>query len=455
MENHLLVADVSAISAVEAEQSLLGAILLDNDAYDIAASIISADDFTVRDNRLIFEAVGQMIAAGREVDMITVFDFVQTTGAKIDKPLQYLNELAQKTPGASNVARYAEIVRGRSMRRALARVGAKLIDLAQHTGGRDIAELIDEAQGAVLALSESARQNSAGFVSLNDVLFDVMGRVDEQSQCGDESGITGTPTGFADIDARTTGMNPGELIIIGGRPSMGKTSLAMNIAENAARLSRKPSMVVSLEMPNEQLGVRLVASAGRLNQHRLRTGRLADDEWPRVTHAVTQLADTPIYLLEESALTPAALRTHLRRAQRTAGVEFGVIVIDYLQLMYSDRRSSDMRSQEVADISRALKAIAKEFKVPVIALSQLNRGLENRPNKRPIMADLRESGAIEQDADVIMFVYRDEVYNPDTPDKGTAEIIIAKQRNGPLCTVRLAFQNAFTRFENFAEPERY
>ncbi|CAM2175551.1 Replicative DNA helicase DnaB [Burkholderia latens] len=441
--------NVASISSIEAEQSVLGAILLDSEAYDIAASIISPDDFTTRENRLIFEAFGAMLSAGVAVDVVTVFDHLQTAGAKIKEPLRYLNELAQSTPGASNVARYAEIVRGRSIRRALSRVGAKLIDLAHHTGGRDIATLIDEAQQSILALSDNARRNDAGFVSLNSVLFRVMERVDELSQREDSSEVTGIPTGFTDLDARTTGMQPGELWIIGGRPSMGKTSLAMNIAENAARLSEKPAMVVSLEMPNEQLGVRLVASAGRLNQHRFRIGKISDDEWPRVTHAVTQLSSTPIYLLEESMLTPSALRTHLRRAQREVGGEFGLIVVDYLQLMYSDRAGNEVRAVEVAEISRALKNIATDFKVPVLALSQLNRGLENRPNKRPIMADLRESGSIEQDADVIMFVYRDEVYNPDTADRGTAEAIIAKQRNGPLGTIRLTFNASATRFENF------
>ncbi|NTZ84379.1 replicative DNA helicase [Burkholderia metallica] len=439
----------NSISSIEAEQSVLGAILLDSTAYDVAASIISPDDFTTRDNRLIFEAFGAMLVAGVAVDVVTVFDHLQTAGAKIKEPLRYLNELAQSTPGASNVARYAEIVRGRSIRRALSRVGAKLIDLAHNTGGRDIATLIDDAQQSVLALSDSARRNETGFVSLNSVLFQVMERVDELSQRGGGSEITGIPTGFADLDARTTGMQPGEMWIIGGRPSMGKTSLAMNIAENAARLSEKPAMVVSLEMPNEQLGVRLVASAGRLNQHRFRIGKIADDEWPRVTHAVTQLSNTPIYLLEESILTPSALRTHLRRAQREIGAEFGVVVVDYLQLMYSDRAGNEVRAVEVAEISRALKSIAKEFNVPVVALSQLNRGLENRPNKRPVMADLRESGSIEQDADVILFVYRDEVYNPDTPDRGTAEAIIAKQRNGALGTIRLTFNASATRFEDF------
>ncbi|VWD22837.1 replicative DNA helicase [Burkholderia contaminans] len=438
-----------SINAIEAEQSVLGAILLDNGAYDTAASILSSDDFTTRDNRLIFDAFGHMLADGRAVDVITVFDYLQATRANIKEPLQYLNELAQSTPGASNVMRYAEIVRGRSIRRALSRVGAKLIDIAHNTGGRETAALIDDAQQSVLALSDSARLNGAGFVPLNSVLFGVMERVDELSQREDRTGVTGIPTGFVDLDARTTGMQPGELIVIGGRPSMGKTSLAMNIVENAARISGKPSMVVSLEMPNEQLGVRLVASAGRLNQHRFRVGNIGADEWPRVTHAVTQLSNTPIHLLEESMLTPSALRTHLRRAQREVGGEFGVVVVDYLQLMYSDRGGSEVRAVEVAEISRALKNIATDFKVPVIALSQLNRGLENRPNKRPIMADLRESGSIEQDADVIMFVYRDEVYNPDTADRGIAELIIAKQRNGPLGTVRLTFNASATRFENF------
>ncbi|AOJ68404.1 MULTISPECIES: replicative DNA helicase [Burkholderia] len=439
------------IASIESEQAVLGALMLDSDVYDRIGGQIATDDFTLRDHRLIYTAIKQLVLDQRRADVVTVFERLQATGAKIKRPLQYLNEIVQSTPGAANVERYAEIMRNRSLLRGCLRAAKHVMELCHHTGGREPADIIDQAQSAFLHLSDADRRKDDGFMPMLPTLSRVVERIDMLYQREDKGGVTGTATGFDDLDRRLDGMHEGELIIVGGRPSMGKTSLAMNIAENVATRSGLPAAVVSMEMPAEQLATRMLASISRVNQHRLRTGSLEDSDWSRITHGVRVMSEANLHILEGSSLTPSMLRTRLRRLHREHG-QLGVVVIDYLQLMSGDGASTEMRAVEVSGISRALKQIATELRVPVIALSQLNRGLEQRPNKRPVMSDLRESGSIEQDADVILFIYRDEVYNPDSPDTGTAEIIIAKQRNGPIGTVRLAFKNATTRFENFAEP---
>ncbi|ESS38035.1 DNA helicase, phage-associated [Burkholderia cenocepacia KC-01] len=425
--------------------------MLDNGAYDLIAAELSADDFTVGDHRAIFTAIQHLIVSSRPADVLTVFEQLRATHAKVSEPLRYLNDLVNSTPSSANLSRYADIVRSRSQLRGAVRAARAVIDQCHNTNGREATEIIDSAQAAFLRLSDRGQRAADSFQPMQPALTRVVERIDELFHREDRGGITGTPTGFVDLDGRLDGMHGGELIIVGGRPSMGKTSLAMNIAEHVAIVSRLPVGVLSLEMPTEQLTMRMLASTSRISQNRLRTGRLEDDDWPRLTRGVELMADAPVHILDSSAITPSKFKSELRRLYRECG-RLGLIVVDYLQLMSGDGGGSEMRATEVAEISRALKQIAKELDVPIIALSQLNRGLENRPNKRPVMSDLRESGAIEQDADVILFIYRDEVYNPDSADRGTAEIIIAKQRNGPIGTVRLAFQNATTRFENFAEP---
>lgn len=440
------------IASVESEQAVLGALMLDNSAYDLISATVTADDFTVGEHRAIFAAITHLILAQRPADVVTVYERLTSTGAKVDQPLRYLNDLVGSTPSAANIARYAEIVGTRAQLRGAVRVGRQLIENCHNTAGRQASEILDQAQAGILRLTETAARGADEFHPMVEALTRVVERIDDLYHQPGTGGITGTSTGFVDLDARLDGMHGGELIIVGGRPSMGKTSFAMNIAEHVAIQLALPVAVLSLEMPTEQLTMRMLASVSRINQQRLRTARLEDDDWPKLTHGVQVMSEAQLDVLDSSAITPSAFKARLRRLHRERG-RLGLIVIDYLQLMSGDSAGAEMRASEVAEISRALKQIAKELDVPVIALSQLNRGLEQRPNKRPVMSDLRESGAIEQDADVILFIYRDEVYNPDSADRGTAEIIIAKQRNGPIGTVRLAFQNAITRFENFAEPD--
>ncbi|MGX7006195.1 replicative DNA helicase [Caballeronia sp. KNU42] len=436
------------IASIEAEQSVLGGLLLSNDGFDSISGVVTADDFTTDEHRLIFIAITELIVLARVADPITVFERLQATGTKLKEALRYLNELSQNTPSAANIRHYATIVRNRSIFRAMRRVASEMIENVHRPAGRDAAELLDIAVSSLMRLSDGTRQDEEEFRPLNEALTRVVQTIDERYQNGGENQIGGVATGFVDLDRATDGLHPGELIIIGARPSMGKTALSMNIAEHVAAKLGLPVAVVSLEMPADQLALRLLSANSRINQHKLRTANLRDEDWPRMTHGVQSLVDAPIFTLDGAALTPLRLKAKVRRLQRKLDRPLGLIVIDYLQLMSGDG-NGDNRAVEVSDISRSLKLLAKELKVPIIALSQLNRGVEQRPNKRPVMSDIRESGSIEQDADVILFIYRDEVYNPDSQDKGCAELIIAKQRNGSLGTHRLAFQSALTRFENF------
>ena len=362
--------------------------------------------------------------------------------------LAYLGELANRTPGTTNVTAYARIVRERSVLRALLDAAAAISDKAYQPEGLDTEALIDFAEKAVFNISDSDRRSLAGFQDIQGLLTQAVDRIEELFQSG--AGITGVSTGFKDLDNLTSGLQESDLVVIAGRPSMGKTSLAMNLAENAAVGSKLPVAVFSMEMPGQQLAMRMLSSLGRINAHRVRTGQLHQEDWPRLTSAMGLLDQAPIFVDDSAALTPSELRSRVRRLTREHG-KLGLVIVDYLQLMQTGE-SAENRTVEVSNITRALKIIAKEARVPVAVLSQLNRGLEQRPNKRPIMSDLRESGAIEQDADLILFIYRDEVYNEDSPEKGTAELIVAKQRNGPTGTVRLTFLGEFTRFENYAAP---
>ena len=432
--------------SIEAEQSVLGGLMLDNQAWFNIADRIAESDFYRRDHQLIFRAVQALSDADQPFDIITLSEWLEKR-SQLDAVggLAYLGTLAKNTPSAANIATYADIVRERSVLRQLVRVGTDIANQAFNTEGRSIEELLDGAEREVFAIAEHGMQKG-GFVPIKNLLADAVDRIDELFH--KDSAITGLPMGFKDLDEMTSGLQAADLVIVAGRPSMGKTSFAMNIAEHAAVYEKKPVAVFSMEMPGEQLALRMISSLGRIDQHKVRTGKLEDSDWPLLTAAISKLADTPLFIDDTPALSPTEVRARARRLVREQG-ELGLIVLDYLQLMQVPG-GKENRATEVAEISRALKALAKELKVPVIALSQLNRSLEQRPNKRPVMSDLRESGGLEQDADLIMFIYRDEVYNPESEDKGTAEIIIAKQRNGPIGTVRLAFIGQNTRFENFA-----
>lgn len=438
-------------SAPEAEQSILGALLLDNGALEEIAGVVSEADFTIGEHALVFKAIRELIQRGARADAVTVFERLHSVDAKVDQPLAFLTDLVHATPSAAGVRHYAEIVRNRSISRRMLRVSERLRNAVLKPGGKSPLELLDLAQGELLKIADTSSAADDEFRPISAALTSVIQRIDDRYHAGGAAQIGGTATGFVDLDRHTDGMHGGELIVVAGRLSMGKTSYAMNIAEHVAVGLRMPVAVLSLEMPDDQLATRMLAGTSRINQHKLRTASLRDDDWSRLTHGTQILVDAPVYVLDSSSVTPLQFKAKLRRLQRVVG-KLGLIIVDYLQLMSGDGGSGENRTSEVSQISRELKKTAKEFDAPVIALSQLNRGLEQRPNKRPMMSDLRESGAIEQDADVIQFIYRDEVYNPDSADRGTAELIIAKQRNGPLATVRLAFRNELARFENFAEP---
>ncbi|MDT4836906.1 Replicative DNA helicase [compost metagenome] len=434
--------------SIEAEQSVLGGLLLDNAAWDRIADFLSEADFYRFDHRMIFQSIARLISATKPADVITVYEMLQVAGkAEEVGGLAYLNSLAQNTPSAANIRRYAEIVRERAVLRKLVTVADDIASAAFAPKGREVRELLDEAESKVFAIAEEGSRGQQGFQEIQPLLTQVVERIDELYHRDSTSDVTGVPTGFVDLDRMTSGMQGGDLIIVAGRPSMGKTAFSLNIGEHVAVEQGLPVAVFSMEMAGTQLAMRMLGSVGRLDQHRLRTGRLLDEDWPRLTHAIQRMNDAQLFIDETPALNPMELRARSRRLARQCG-QLGLIIIDYLQLM-SGSGGGENRATEISEISRSLKGLAKELNCPVIALSQLNRSLEQRPNKRPVMSDLRESGAIEQDADVILFIYRDEVYNPDSQDKGTSEIIIGKQRNGPIGTVRLTFLGQFTKFDNF------
>ena len=440
--------------SVEAEQSVLGGLLLDNAAWDRIADFLSQGDFYRYDHRIIYEHIGRLIASTRPADVVTVYEALTTSGKADDVGgLAYLNALAQNTPSAANIRRYAEIVRDRAVLRRLVSVADEISADAFNPQGKEVRQLLDEAESKVFSIAEEGARGNQGFLEIGPLLTQVVERIDTLYHTANPSDVTGTPTGFVDLDRMTSGMHGGELIIVAGRPSMGKTAFSMNIGEYVAVEYGLPVAVFSMEMPGTQLVMRMLGSVGRLDQHRMRTGRLTDEDWPKLTHAVQKMSEAQLFIDETGGLNPMELRSRARRLARQCG-KLGLIIVDYLQLM-SGSSTGENRATEISEISRSLKSLAKELDVPVIALSQLNRGLEQRPNKRPVMSDLRESGAIEQDADVILFIYRDEVYNPDSLDKGTAEIIIGKQRNGPIGPVRLTFLGQYTKFDNFAGAQTF
>jgi len=438
-------------NSVEAEQSVLGGLLLENEALDRIADILNQADFYRHDHRLIYVHIAKLIEQNRPADIVTVAESLENS-AELSSVggIAYLGALAQNTPTAANIRRYAEIVRDRSIMRKLVEVGSGIAESAYNPQGRDAQQLLDEAEAKIFQIAESGNRGSQGFVNIQTLLPQVADRIDYLYQRENQGSVTGIPTGFDDLDERTSGFQPGDLIIVAGRPSMGKTAFSLNIAENVALDSKKAVAVFSMEMGATQLATRMIGSVGRLDQHRMRNGNLEDEDWARLTTALGKLNDAPIFIDEGAGLSSFDVRARARRLHRQTG-GLGLIVVDYLQLMAGNSgRASENRATEISEISRSLKSLAKELDVPVVALSQLNRSVEQRPDKRPVMSDLRESGAIEQDADLILFIYRDEVYNPDSEDKGTAEIIIAKQRNGPIGRVRLTFLGQHTRFENFS-----
>ena len=439
--------------SVEAEQSVLGGLLLSNAAWDRVGDIVSEADFYRQDHRVLWRTINRFIEDNKPADVLTVAEGLKISG-ELDGVggFAYLQQLANATPSAANIRRYAEIVRERAIMRRLAEVGTAIADSAFTPAGREAKQLLDEAETRILEIGESGGRTAQGFRKMTQVLAEVMERIDELHK--NPASVTGIATGFVDLDEMTSGLQPGDLVIVAGRPSMGKTSLALNIAEHVGLELKLPVLVFSMEMGGAQLGLRMLGSVAKVDAQKLRTGRLDTSDWERLGGALGKLNDAPVLVDETAALNPLELRSRARRLWREYG-GLGLVIIDYLQLMSASASGVENRATEISEISRGLKAMAKELSVPVIACSQLNRSLEQRPNKRPVMSDLRESGAIEQDADLILFIYRDEVYNEDSPDKGIAEIIIGKQRNGPIGTVRLTFLGRHTRFENYAGPTGY
>lgn len=434
--------------SIQAEQSVIGGLMLENHTWDQVADRLSREDFYRREHRLIFEQIAVLADRQTPFDVVTLAEALERTGSLDDVGgLPYLGKLANDTPTAANIRAYADIVREQSVVRQLIKVGTEISDSGFRPEGRKVAELLDEAESKVFEIAEQGSKSGEGFEDIRSLLTKAVNRIETLYQ-SDEP-ITGTSTGFNDLDDKTSGLQPADLIIVAGRPSMGKTTFAMNIAENVAIGSGLPVAIFSMEMPGDSLTLRMMSSLGRIDQTRVRNGKLEDDEWPRLTSAVSILNESKLFIDDTAALTPTEIRARSRRLMREHG-QLGLIVIDYLQLMQAPG-AGENRATEISAISRGLKALAKELDVPVIALSQLNRNLEQRPNKRPVMSDLRESGSIEQDADIVIFIYRDEVYNEESPDKGKAEIIIGKQRNGPIGTVRMTFLGKFTKFENYID----
>jgi replicative DNA helicase len=435
--------------SIEAESSVLGGLLLDNGAWDRVGDLLTDRDFYRYEHRMVFAAIGALINASKPADVITVFEQLQNLGkAEEVGGLAYLNSLAQYVPSAGNIRRYAEIVRERSILRKLVTASDEISTNAFNPKGRPVAAILDEAEQKIFNIGEEGARTKQGFQAMDSLVVALLDRVQEMAD--NPNDVTGVPTGFYDLDRMTAGFQAGDLIVLAARPSMGKTALAINIAEHVALNEGLPVAVFSMEMGAAQLAVRIVGSIGRIDQGHLRTGKLTDEEWPRLTEAIEKLRTISLHIDETAGLTSSELRANARRLSRQCG-KLGLIVVDYLQLMSGSSSEGENRATELGEISRGLKMLAKELQCPLIALSQLNRSVETRPDKRPMMSDLRESGAIEQDADIIMFIYRDEYYTKDAcKEPGVAEVIIAKQRNGPTGVVKLAFLKNITKFESLA-----
>ncbi|MDF1483679.1 replicative DNA helicase [Ramlibacter sp. H39-3-26] len=435
--------------SIEAESSVLGGLLLDNGAWDRVGDLLVDSDFYRYEHRLVYAAIGGLVNATKPADVITVYEQLQSIGkAEEVGGLAYLNALAQYVPSASNIRRYAEIVRERSILRKLVSASDEIATNAFNPQGRPVDKILDEAEQKIFNIGEEGSRMKQGFQAMNSLVVSLLDRVQEMAD--NPNDITGVPTGFVDLDRMTSGLQAGDMVVLAARPSMGKTAFAINIAEHVALHEGLPVAIFSMEMGASQLAVRIVGSIGRIDQGHLRTGKLTDEEWPRLTEAIERLRNISLHIDETPGLTPSELRANARRLARQCG-KLGLIVVDYLQLMSGSASSEgENRATELGEISRGLKMLAKELQCPVIALSQLNRSVETRTDKRPMMSDLRESGAIEQDADIIMFIYRDDYYNKDSKTPNQAEVIIGKQRNGPTGTVNLYFHKTQTRFESLA-----
>jgi replicative DNA helicase len=436
--------------SIEAEQSLLGGLMLDHQSWDKIADVVTESDFYRKDHRLIFAAIANLAEDANPCDVVTVSEWLDNR-SELESAggLEYLASLANETPGAANARSYAKILRERSMLRLLITAGNEISGAAFSSDGRTATEIVDEAERLVFEIAESGSRGRSGFKALKQILPEAVDRIDVLHQS--DGDITGISSGFNEFDKLTAGLQPGDLIIVAGRPSMGKSTLAINMAENAAIGAKVPTAIFSMEMPSQQLAFRMISSLGRVDQTHLRTGKFPDEDWSRINTAVQLMSEAPIFIDDTPGLSPTEIRARARRLQREHGL--GLIVVDYLQLM-AVPGSKENRATEISEISRSLKALAKELSLPVVALSQLNRAVEQRTDKRPVMSDLRESGAIEQDADLILFIYREEVYNQDTPRKGIADISIAKQRNGPIGDFPLTFVGRYTKFENWV-PDSY
>jgi replicative DNA helicase len=441
--------------SLEAEQAVLGGLLLDNAAWDRVGDLLTERDFYRADHRLIFEHIGQLIEHAKPADALTVAESLERSGKLAEIGGQaYLGSLAQNTPSAANIRRYAEIVRERSIMRNLAATGTEIADAAYNPMGRDAKALVDEAEARVFQIAEAGAKSRQGFVKIDPLLTETVERIDMLYNRENKNDVIGLATGFVELDKMTSGLHGGELVIIAARPSMGKTALAMNIVEHVTLGLKKAVAVYSMEMSGTQLAMRMIGSVGRFDQHELRTGTFRDEDWSRMVESVGKLNEAQLYIDDTAGLNALEVRSRARRLHRQCG-GLSLIVVDYLQLMSASSGREENRATEIAEISRSLKGLSKELNLPVVALSQLNRSVESRQDKRPMMSDLRESGAIEQDADLILFIYRDEVYNPGTEKKGMAEIIIAKQRNGPTGPFNLTFLGKHIRFENYADPGRF
>ncbi|WP_258806488.1 replicative DNA helicase [Pseudidiomarina sp. CB1] len=448
-----LAAIKTAPHSIEAEQSVLGGLMLDNQAWDAIAGDIIAEDFYHRGHRLIFTAMSRLTERNQPIDLVTVSENLEAAGELQDVGgFAYLGEIAKNTPSAANIRAYAQIVRERAVLRELISASNEIAENCYDTQNRTSAEILDLAETKVFKIAEQRTSANEGPQAISPILERTVQRIEELSTSKNANGVTGRSTGFTDLDRMTAGLQPSDLIIVAARPSMGKTTFAMNLCENVAMREDKPVLVFSLEMPSEQIMMRMMASLSHVDQTRIRNGQLKDEDWSRVASTISILKEkNNIYVDDSSGLTPTEVRSRARRVARDHK-GLSLIMVDYLQLMTVPGMAEN-RTLEIAEISRSLKALAKELEVPVVALSQLNRSLEQRSNRRPVNSDLRESGSIEQDADVIMFIYRDEVYHPESEEKGIAEIILGKQRNGPIGTVKLKFQGQYSRFDNLAQHE--
>ncbi|WP_372747283.1 replicative DNA helicase [Litorivivens sp.] len=433
--------------SLEAEQSVLGGLLIRGEAWDSVADLVKESDFFQPRHRHIYAKMAELVESEQPIDVVTLAEALdKSEQLESSGGIAYLAELAANTPAVANIRAYAEVVRERATLRSLIEAAQRIADSGFHPDGRNSADLLDAAEREIMQISED-RPKEGGPQAVNPLLSTAVDRIDELFRS--DAALTGLSTGFNELDDMTSGLQKSDLIIVAARPSMGKTTFAMNLVEHAVLNDDRPTLVFSMEMPAEQLMMRMLSSVGRIDQTRVRTGKLDQEDWPKLSAAVNKLKDRPLFIDDTAALTPTEVRSRARKIAREHG-DLGMIMLDYLQLMQVAGRAGEGRTAEISEISRSLKGIAKEFNCPVVALSQLNRALEQRPNKRPVNSDLRESGAIEQDADVIMFIYRDEVYNEETDQKGVAEIIIGKQRNGPIGTARLAFIGKYTRFDNLA-----